>query len=410
MTSRTPLPEDIDTVDDGSTTRAIRHDTFELPVFGTIFTYDAVATYKCKKRTLTSPDPPYTPPTINGVEYVVDVQNLWKNPDNVGDGDPTHLKGYRLITAATQTTNDASYTVVPASDGSSIAVQATASGHACFKGNLNDLQIRVDINPAALAAAIAAGAIGFLPAIVTGGPIVIATYEAAATAIDFASAPSVINQQQSSARVAYEVFLRSKEPLHDTGEIDKKFLITSRALCCCEDHGHDFKTTEGIVYESSKVILNAGTFVTPEIERNMRSAVRREMLRSTVSARRTAPRPLPETQLALDLMLPILLKDPLARPALAESAADATPDDLLSDASPLFRQMCQHMSGLQVLRTDTTSLAKGSGLDEHAIHRLKSAILAKRFELRPLPPELERLVMQVRRPSSSTKPRETPKT
>ena len=72
--------------------------------------------------------------------------------------------------------------------------------------------------------------------------------------------------------------------------------------------------------------------------------MRNEMLRSLISPMRTAPKPLSKTQLAIDMILPILLKDPLNRVALHQSAADALSDRFLDKLDDSFRQTLQHIS------------------------------------------------------------------
>jgi hypothetical protein len=211
------------------------------------------------------------------------------------------------------------------------------------------------------------------------------------TAGAFAGAPGAINQQQGTATVAYEVFLRSKEPVHDTGIIDKRFIVTTRGLCCCRGDGE--KQGEGIVYESNHAMVPAGTTMTTATERALRSAMRQEILRSTVSVRRTAPRSLAQTQLGIDLLLPVLLQDPFARRALTQPSADAIPEDVAKKTSRVFRQASKQLSRLQLLRIDPASLAKATGLDEASAHRLKTAMLTTRVEVPPVPKAQKQLTI-----------------
>jgi hypothetical protein len=72
----------------------------------------------------------------------------------------------------------------------------------------------------------------------------------------------------------------------------------------------------------------------------------------------------------------------------------------------MFRQLGQHMSRLRVLKMDVAALAKVSGLDENTVHELKKAMLAKRFEVGPVPKGLEKLA-SVTQPSPGKSKRGT---
>jgi len=362
----TLLPEDTDLVNDGTTRNPLRHDD------AFFFTYDASLKYDCKKRTSTNSEPAYTPATVDGVEYAIDVNNSEGNAANVGDGDPLHLKGYRIITSGTQTTNDASYTVDPAADGSSLSISISATSRACFKAGIGDVQETVNMNWGLIGPAAAFGDPTAI-SLAVGGTATALAIEEIATAANYAAAASTINQKPASASVAVEIFLRSKDAIVDTGQIEKRFFITTRSLCCCKERKD--KQSEGVVYEPIQTI--PGTVGTIADEHKIRSAMRQEMIGSLVSSRRTTPKSFPKTQLAFDLVLPILLKDTAARATLTESAAHVLPESLGKRATKGFREALKHVSRLQLLGTHASLLSGATGLDDDAIHELKTAMLRK---------------------------------
>jgi hypothetical protein len=199
--------------------------------------------------------------------------------------------------------------------------------------------------------------------------------EEAFTAAAYFGAPGTINSKPASATVALEVFLRSKDKIVDTGQIQKTFFMTTRSLCCCPKR--KVIPGEGVVYESTQALVGPGTVPTIEAEHKIRAAMRHEMVRSLVSSHRSAPKPFAKTQLAFDLVLPILLNDSAARAALMERAVHALPENLEERVPKSFRDALQHVSRLQLLSMRASTLMKATGLQEDTIHDLKTAILRK---------------------------------
>jgi hypothetical protein len=210
--------------------------------------------------------------------------------------------------------------------------------------------------------------------------------EEANTLKKYASAPSVINNSPASVTVALQVFLRSQDKIIDTGQVTKSFIVTTRGLCCCQQvlqggagGGAALKINqqEGIVYESNQPIASSGTPLTFETEKKLHAAMRQEMIRNIISPRRTAPQPLLKTQHGMNLILPILLKDPLARRALQEPVASAVPESVLKESTKSFQKLSQALTRLQLLRMEISKLTKSTGLDEDKLHQLRIAALSK---------------------------------
>ncbi len=368
LANPTPLPADTDLVADGSTTRLLRSDSLSLPLIGTVWSYDATGRYNCFKRTR-SGGTPYTSPDA---DYVIDVDNVQKRTDGTN--------GYKVLTATTQTVGDATCSVNPTVDGEALEVNMQATSRACFKRPANEVQVNASINSTALAAAITASTLAnplggpdpFLLSLAVTGASALVTYEAVQTAAAYASAPNAINQQASSATVALEVFLRSREKILDTGGVERTFFMTTRGLCCCSDQRP--ARDDGFVYESSRPITwKAGGMTLAESEQ-LRMAMRHEMLGSLVSSRRTAPRPLAETQMAVDLVMPMLLQNPVSRASLRQPCGDVLPEDAAAGGT-LIRNGIRHLSRLHVLSTSVPALARATGLEASAVHELKAAIL-----------------------------------
>jgi hypothetical protein len=364
------LPTDPNLADDGTTTVLLVNDSYTIPVIGNAGSYTAALPYHCKKRTQTQSFV-YTPPTIQGEPYIIDVANLGNQSGNIG--------GYRVNAAATQTTNDATYAITMAPDGSSLTVALSATSRACFEGAITEIQENYSVNPAAVVAAALAGIpLDALFAAWVAG-------EETSTLSKYASAAAVINNSPASATVAIEVFLRSQDKVKDTGQIIKSFIVTTRGLCCCEQlfppgvasPPAGIKQQEGIVYESNAQIAPSGTPLSIEMEKKVHAAMRQEMIGNLVSPRRTAPRSLLKTQLGMNLILPILLKDPFARRALQQPVTSAAPTSLLRQSTESFQKLSQTLTRLQLLRMEVSRLAKYSGLDEEKIHQLRVAVLSK---------------------------------
>jgi hypothetical protein len=367
----TPLVEDTDLVDDGTRFVQLRNDcVFELPLVGCVARYTASAKYNCKRRTRSSQPSVYTPPSFNNEEYMLDVANTENNPNNTGDGT---LFGYAVIPAGTSITGSASYVVAPAPDGSALTISITGTSRACFKAPSTEISTTVTISPEAwiIAAIAAAFGVPVGPAL----PSLIAAGEAIATSVSHAAQPNVINQQTAAATVVVQVFLRSKEPVVDTGKKVRKFTVTTRGLCCCKEREPDIILREGFVYESKDVMLAPDATLTPEVENRLRVSMRQEMLRAIVSSRRTEPRPLAQTRLGMDLILPVLLKDAAARRTLQQPGVHALPYAMLQKAPPAFREALKRMSRRQLLNQDVASLAKASGLNEEWVHEMRKVLL-----------------------------------
>jgi hypothetical protein len=370
----TPVVEDTDLENAGSTFVQLRNDCIlSLPFLGCVARYTASAKYDCKRRTRSLPTT-YTPAPVNNEEYVLDVANTENNPNNTGDGT---IFGYTVVAAGTQITGNATYTIAPAADGSALTIAISATSGACFKAPSTEMVQNVAVSPEA-------GVIGTIAAFL-GVPIAavistLAAGEEIATLISHASQPNVINQQTAAATVLLQVFLRSKDPIIDTGRKVRKFTVTTRGLCCCKDKGHAMGTREGFVFESKDVMLRGDTVLTPEAENQLRTSMRAEMLRSIVSTRRTEPRSLAQTQLGMDLILPVLLKDGAARSALRQPGAEALPESLMKEASPVFRQAMKRVSRYQLLNLDVASLVRSSGLKEEAVHELRNVLLRTKLQ------------------------------
>lgn len=376
LSTPVPNPEDTDVVPDGSESVPLRSESFSLPLIGTVWTYNSSIEYDCVERKGSAVDSYVPPPDQDGTEYVIDIGNVSQTAAH-------NAAGFSIL-PTTQTSGDASFSVVAAPDGSALSVSLQANARACFKGPINAPDIA--IHPDALAAALAAGFLAgidpgtltFLGSLAVSGDATLVAAEKGQDALAYASAPKTRNTAAGSVALALQVYLRSKDPIVDTGKVTKTFFITTRGLCCCG--GHEEKQREGIVYEAEGSIASpAGTMTIADSNR-MRLTMRQEMLRSEVSSRRTAPRPFAQSQLAVNTILPVVLKNTMARRVLNQRSSDFAPHRLVSRASKPFQEALKYLTRLQLLKMDIPTLANASGLDVAAIHELKAAMMAKPFD------------------------------
>jgi hypothetical protein len=227
---------DADIVVDSDTTRTLVSHNND------IYTYRATVPYHCYKRTRQN-STTYKP---TDSDYIIDVANLSNQPNN--------LNGFHVLTPNTQVNGNATYSINVTPDGEFLTINIEATSRACFKGGINEISLSstVTASEAVLIALAASTVIGnplgpIAASILATGASVIATFEAADTAVAYANAPGAINQELSSANVELQVFLRSREKILDTGRKEKTFFITTRGLCCCgEQEGPTLQ--DGIVF------------------------------------------------------------------------------------------------------------------------------------------------------------------
>jgi hypothetical protein len=373
----TPVKEDTDITPDGDTSRELRS------VSNDIYNYSASVPYHCFTRSR-SASQPYSSPFP---DYVIDVANLGQNPDNAG--------GFHVL-PSTQVAGTAGYIVNVTGDGEVLTIGVDASSRACFKGGLNEIvpSSSVTATEAVLIAIAASTALGnplgpIAAAILLTGASVIATFEAADTAVAYASAPDAINQQLGSAQVDLEVFLRSREKIKDTGRMEQTFFITTRGLYCCPDK-HEPTGLEGIVYvgvlpePSPPPSAQPPTAEMMSIDQSnqFQGVLRDEMLQSLVSPRRTEPRPLEQSELLVEMVLPYIRRDPMVRLLLSQPSADVVPEQLYEPLSRIFRKSMAEISRADILAVNTAALAAAAEVDEPTINKLKADLLGKPF--RPL--------------------------
>ena len=386
----TPVMEDTDITPDGDTSRELRSTS------NVIYNYSASVPYHCFTRSR-SASLPYSSPFPN---YVIDVANLGQSPDNAG--------GFHVL-PGTQVTGTASYTVNATADGEVLTIGVDASSRACFKGGLNEIAVSSSVTATEIALITLAATAFFgdplgviAAAILTSGAPIIATYELADTTVAYGSAPGAINQQLGSAQVDVEVFLRSREKIKDTGRIEQTFFITTRGLYCCADKhkpaGRDGIAYVGVLPEPSpppsaqpptagmiepspppSVQLPAAGMMNIEQSNQLQGVLRDEMLRSLVSPRRTEPRPLEQSELLVEMVLPYIRRDPLVRLLLSQPAADVIPEQLHEPVSRIFRKSMEEISRADLLSVSTAALAAAAGVDEPTINKLKADLLGKPF-------------------------------
>jgi hypothetical protein len=376
FTNPTPVKEDTDITPDGDTSRQLRSTSND------IYNYSASVPYHCFTRSR-SASLPYSSPFP---DYVIDVANIGQNPDNAG--------GYQVL-PSTQVAGTAGYTVNATADGEILTIDVDASSRACFKGGVNEIAVNSSVTAveSVLLAISLSTPFGnplgpIAAAILASGAPVIATFEAAATGVAYASAPNAINQRLGSAQVDVEVFLRSREKIKDTDRIEQTFFITTRGLYCCAEK-HEPTGRDGIVYVAalpepsqppSAQLPAAG--LTIEQSNQLQDVLRDEMLRSLVSPRRTEPRPLEHSELLVEMVLPQIRRDPMVRLFLSQSAADVVPEQLHEPLSRIFRRSMEDISRADLLSVSTTALAAAAEVDEPTINKLKADLLGKPF--RPL--------------------------
>jgi hypothetical protein len=360
----TPVNEDTDLMPDGTTTGPTYRDALDVAIpFGstaTLWSYSATLPYNCRFRTR-SGSVNYQPAEA---DYVIDVEALGGQAGNTG--------GYRVL-PTTAVTGEASYTIETTPDHELLTITATGTSRACFKAAATDLRITTFISPAIFALAFL-DPTGLSLALATGGVPVLLTFEAGKTAAFYAGAPGAINQKLATAQVELEVFLRTREPTIDTGQIRRVFFVTARSLCCCPEERTG--RIEGFVYES--VLDEAETPGQSGLEDadRLHAAMRQEMLASLASPARTAPRPLAETRVWSDLVLPTLLQNQFARDALRSPAAQAVPEDLMARLPEMFQKGLATLSRLEVLSLPDVALAAAAGIDSAEMGALRSAMLA----------------------------------
>jgi hypothetical protein len=397
----TPVKEDTDLVADGDISVTVRDTS------NPIYTYKADIPYHCFKRTRQN-STTYKP---HDTEYIIDVANLGQQPNNTN--------GFHVLTPNTQVTGNATYTASTTPDGELLTISIEATSSACFKGDLSELSvsapwIATDTVLAVIAASTLLGdPLGPIAATLLATDLglrtsVIATAELVATGIDYNGALGAIKQQFSAADVELQVFLRSRNKIKDTGQIERTFFITTRGLCCCGERERP-SLQEGIVYSHAipnrwrartptqspmgptppSVVATAGSAtmsvldearMTIEEANSLRAVLREEMLQSLVSPRRTEPRSISQTDMLTSMVLPYIQQNPLGRVLLRQSAADIIPERLAEPLSSLFRKNAQAISRLDLLSVDTSALARATKLDEPAINQLKADLLGKPFK------------------------------
>ncbi|MFF8432205.1 hypothetical protein ACF07Y_45170 [Streptomyces sp. NPDC016566] len=381
FTNPTPVKEDTDLTAAGDTSRVLRDISNDL------YNYTATLPYHCFTRsrpgslTYTSPFP----------EYVIDVGNLGANPANTN--------GYQVL-PSTQVAGTASYALNTTADGEALTISVDASSRACFKGGFDEIAVSstVTVSEAVLIGIAASTIFGnplgpIAAAIIASGAPIIATFEAAETAIAFGSAADTVDGQFGSAQVDVEVFLRSREKTKDTGRIEQTFFITTRRLYCCADPDEP-AVHDGIVYvgrlseyagplaEADPLPPGEGPVagaMSIEQSNRLQGALRAEMLRSLASPRRTEPRPLAQSPLLLDMVLPHVRRNPLSRVLLSQPSSDVVPEELLAPLARVFHRPMEEVSRAQLLAVDTAALAAVAGVGESAIHQLKANLLGQPF-------------------------------
>jgi hypothetical protein len=372
-----PVKEDPDITPDGDTSRVLRSISKDL------YNYSASVPYHCFTRSR-SASTPYSSPFP---DYVIDVANLGQNPDNAG--------GFHVL-PSTQVAGTAGYVVNATADGEVLTIGVDASSRACFKGGLNEIAVSSSVTVAEAVLIVLAASTAFgnplgpiAGGILGAGGSFIASFELAETAVAYASAPGAINQQLGSAQVDVEVFLRSREKLKDTGRIEQSFFITTRGLYCCADK-HERTGRDGIVYAGvlpepsppPSAQLPAAGLMNIDQSNQLQGVLRDEMLRSLVSPRRTEPRPLEQSELLVEMVLPYIRRDPMARLLLSQPSADVVPEQLVEPLSRIFRKSMEEISRADLLSVSTAALAAAAGVDEPTVNKLKADLLGKPF--RPL--------------------------
>jgi hypothetical protein len=111
----------------------------------------------------------------------------------------------------------------------------------------------------------------------------------------------------------------------------------------------------------------------------LQGVLRDEMLRSLVSPRRTEPRPLEQSELLVEMVLPHIRRDPLVRLLLSQPSADVVPEQLYEPLSRIFRKSMEEISRADLLSVSTAALAAAAGVDEPMINKLKADLLGKPF-------------------------------
>jgi hypothetical protein len=361
----TPVNEDTDLMPDGTTTGPTYRDALDVTIpFGggtaTLWSYSATLPYNCRFRAR-SASVSYQPAEA---DYVIDVAAL--------GGQPGNTNGYRVL-PTTAVTGEASYAIENTPDNEVLTITATGTSRACFKAAATDLRITTFISPAIFALAFL-DPTGLSAALATGGEPTLITFEAIKTAAFYSGAPGAINQKMATAQVELEVFLRTREPTIDTGQVKRVFFVTTRSVCCCADDRKE--RTEGVVYEAVLSEAEAPGQMRLEEAGQLHASMRQEMLASLASPARTAPRPLAETRVWSDLVVPALLQNPFARDALRSPAAYAVPENLQARLPETFRKGLAILTRLDVLLLPDVALAAAAGLDSAEMGALRSAMLA----------------------------------
>jgi hypothetical protein len=211
-------------------------------------------------------------------------------------------------------------------------------------------------------------------ALATGGEATLLTFEAAKTAAFYTGEPGAINQKMAAVQLELEVFLRTREPTVDTGELRRVFFVTTRSVCCCANHRT--KPAEGFVYESVlSEVEPAGPMSLEDVD-HLQATMRQEMLASLASPSRTTPRPFPETRVWTDVVVPTLVQNPFTRDALRSPAANAVPEHLLPKLPETFRRGLTTLTRLEVLSLPDGALAAATNLDSAEMATLRSAMLS----------------------------------
>jgi hypothetical protein len=109
----------------------------------------------------------------------------------------------------------------------------------------------------------------------------------------------------------------------------------------------------------------------------LQANLRQVMLQSLVSPRRTEPRPLQETGLFTNLVLPTMLQHDAGRLFLNQSLESLVPEELATRLSRFFDRDISTISRLDVLEAGSRALAQAIDADVPAVNRLKARLLSE---------------------------------
>jgi hypothetical protein len=99
-----------------------------------------------------------------------------------------------------------------------------------------------------------------------------------------------------------------------------------------------------------------------------------------------------------NLVLPLLLREPLARVALQQPISKAIPDHIKGKLTKPFLDTTKRISRLDLLLTNVSGLARTAELDQTTVHKLRSAMLTRPFNL----PQVSRPQKKVQRSAAKS--------